>query len=283
MNTFKPSVVCIGHACHDDTSHGLVPGGTVTYASLMANQLGAQVSVITSTGSDFLFESLFRHAHIKWYNLPSKNTTCFVNTQTPEGRKQKLLNVASFITPDSVKNTPEASIVHLGPIANEIHPDIIRLFPNSLIGLSLQGWLRRWDNQGNVNTQNMDWRELRGIDLVFASEEDLAHDPACIEEIIAQVPALVLTQGRNGATVYRGHEKIFLPSYPVIEKDATGAGDTFAISFLMNFLETNDYFEACCFAHSAASLMVEGRSIPHLPQREDVFNRLHQYKSYFSL
>ena len=52
-------VVCLGHACHDQVKEGYHPGGTVTYASLLAKNLGAEVAVITSTGPDFLFQHLF--------------------------------------------------------------------------------------------------------------------------------------------------------------------------------------------------------------------------------
>lgn len=280
MQASHLSVVCIGHACHDKIMQGFVPGGTVTYASLLAKNLRAEVSVITSTGPDFLFEPMFRDAGIQWNNLPADHTTCFVNTPTPEGRKQKVLSVAASIDASLVLSTHNFDIVHLGPIANEINPNVIPIFQNALIGLSIQGWLRRWDAEGNVYTQNMNWQELKGIDLVFASEEDIAHDPDSIREIIQQVPALILTNGKEGATIYTKTIKTHVPAYPVKEQDATGAGDTFAISFLLHFKTSNDYLEACRFAHCTASLVVEGN---RLPQPQDIALRLNQYKSLFHI
>lgn len=283
MDTKLIQVICLGHACHDLVNEGYHPGGTVTYASLLAKNLGAEVTVITSTGPDFLFQQLFSDAGIQWLNLPSKQTTCFVNTPCDEGRKQKICEVASPIEANSLPSFPFAQIVHLGPIANEIDPDVIQLFPNALVGLSLQGWLRNWDSEGNVYTQNMDWILLKGIDLVFASEEDLAHDPNVINEITKYVTAVILTRGAKGAIVYANKQEITIPAFPVQERDATGAGDTFAISFLMHFYQSGDLIRACHYAHCVASLVVEGQTLPKLPQPKDVALRLHQYKDQFNL
>ncbi|MBK8852305.1 MAG: hypothetical protein IPN73_19425 [Saprospiraceae bacterium] len=283
MSTQLMQVVCLGHACHDQVKEGYHPGGTVTYASLLAKNLGAEVAVITSTGPDFLFQHLFSDAGIHWINLPSNHTTCFVNTPSAEGRKQKICGVASQISACSLSSFPTTEVLHLGPIANEIDPDVIHLFPNALIGLSIQGWLRNWDSDGNVFTQNMDWNHLKGIDLVFASEEDLAHDPKVIDEITKYVPSVILTRGAKGAIIFSNKQEILIPAYPVKERDATGAGDSFALSFLMHYYRSGDLITACQYAHCVASLVVEGQTLPKLPQPKDVALRLQQYKDYFNI
>ena len=56
--------------------------------------------------------------------------------------------------PPAWRNTP---IVHLGPLTNEIGPDIVRGFPNSMVGVTAQGWLRGWNGGGLVTYR--DWQE----------------------------------------------------------------------------------------------------------------------------
>ncbi|MBP6399126.1 MAG: hypothetical protein KBF57_13860 [Saprospiraceae bacterium] len=283
MDTNLIQVICLGHSCHDLVNEGYHPGGTVTYASLLAKNLGAEVTVITSTGPDFLFQHLFSDKGIQWHNLPAEQTTCFTNTPSDNGRKQKISAVASQITSGSLSFFPKTEILHLGPIANEIDPDVIQLFPNALIGLSIQGWLRNWDSDGNVFTQNMDWKHLKGIDLVFASEEDLAHDPNVIYEITEHVPAVILTRGAKGAVIFSDKQEILVPAFPIKESDATGAGDSFAISFLMHYYKSGDLIAACQYAHCVASLVVEGQTLPSLPLPEDVSHRFQQYKDHFNI
>ena len=46
----KTNVLCIGHVCHDKMDNGYKLGGTVSYASLFAAQLGGNTEIITSAG-----------------------------------------------------------------------------------------------------------------------------------------------------------------------------------------------------------------------------------------
>lgn len=278
-------LTCIGHACHDLHKEGVKLGGTVSYAAAFGTALGAQTQVITSFGEDFQFIDVFEKAGIKWYNLPSVLTTCFQNTQGVHGREQMLSGRAASITREFVAqcSLPQNGIVHLGPIANEVEPSIALLFPNCTVGFSIQGWLRKWTDDGKVYTQTRDWQPLNAVQLVFASEEDINFDEKIASEIAANAPIFVLTKGNKGAVVYYQNNIQYFPSFPVKEVDTTGAGDVFALGFLWSFHHNKDIKTACIFAHSLASLLVEGHTLQTPPNSEQIANRIRQYESKFNL
>lgn len=278
-------LTCIGHACHDLHKEVVKLGGTVSYASIFGSILGAQTQVITAFGDNFQFINVFKDAGIELHNLPSDSTTCFQNTQGIHGREQILFSRASTITHEFVSKCQihEKGIVHLGPIANEVAPSIASLFPNCTVGFSIQGWLRRWKDNGLVYTESRDWKLLKDVQIVFASEEDINFDLNIATEIASHVSIFIVTKGNNGAEVYCQNEVSFFPSFPVKEAGTTGAGDVFALGFLWSFHHSGDISKASIFAHSLASLLVEGHDLVSPPKSEQIANRIHEYKLKFNL
>jgi hypothetical protein len=143
----------IGHVTQDVTPNGLVIGGTASYSSLTARALGQRVGIVTACDSCIGASELDT---VPVAGLRSTETTTFENVHTPQGRIQHIhkrapgLNLS--LVPDHWRNP---SIVHLAPVANEVDPGLVRSFPNSLIGLTPQGWMRAWDDQGKVRFS--DW------------------------------------------------------------------------------------------------------------------------------
>ena len=103
--------------------------------------------------------------------------------------------------PTSWLNTP---IVHLGPIAGEVAPGLASIFPNSLVGVTPQGWLRSWDDHGHVSPTR--WKQadqiLTKAGAVVLSTEDVGGDEGLIEEMAAISSVLVVTEGYCGARVF---------------------------------------------------------------------------------
>ncbi|MCJ7626367.1 MAG: hypothetical protein MUO76_22980, partial [Anaerolineaceae bacterium] len=141
LATLEPvDYLIIGHITQDITTGGLVLGGTATYSSLCALSLGLRVGIITACNPD-LDLSIFKGAQISL--TESEYTTTFKNVNTPSGRVQHIYHHAPVLNADMI---PEAwrktPIVHLGPIAHELDPDLAKEFPDSKIGITPQGWLR---------------------------------------------------------------------------------------------------------------------------------------------
>ena len=121
------------------------------------------MGIVTACESEIDLSSL---ESLQVVTVPSSSTTTFRNISTPEGRSQYLYHPATTL---EASHLPEAwlkpKIVHLGPVASEVDPQIYKAFEDSLICLTAQGWLRGVDAEGLVHP--VDW--LYSHDLLKAS------------------------------------------------------------------------------------------------------------------
>jgi uncharacterized protein (DUF3820 family) len=260
----------IGHITRDETPNGPRLGGTTTFSSLMARALGLRVGIVTSWAADMPLGPL---SEIPIINLPSEYSTTFENITTPEGRLQTVFHVANTIDlnliPDMWLNTP---IVHLGPVAQEVEPTLVRHLSNSLIGTTPQGWLRTWDEKGHVVPT--EWPEasfvLRNVGAAVISAEDLGYDEARIEEMATASRVLAVTEQSDGVRLFwNGDVRRFRPQ-PVIELDTTGAGDIFAAAFFFRLYTTRDPWEAARFASQLAAISVTRSGMQGIPTQEEI-------------
>lgn len=247
----------IGHISLDITPTGQTAGGTVVYSARTAQALGCRTAVLTSTTPDFDLEGTFPGIIV--CNIPSKQPTRFENVYFGADRQQKIHSVANTLYIDDVPGDwQRAAIVHFGPIANEIDPAIIKLFSNSLVGLTPQGWFRQWNGDGRVHAR--DWPESREVlpyaAVVILSMEDIP-GRVTLDQIRQLSPLVVLTQHSEGCTVFFRDESRHVPAPPTIEVNPTGAGDIFATSFLVRLHQTKgNLWEAAAFANRLAACSV---------------------------
>ena len=267
----QPDFLVVGHVAKDLIGDGYRLGGTAAYSALTARNLGRKAAVVTCAGPDADLLHLFND--IDLICLPSPVTTTFRNVYTTQQRQQYIEAVAEAIPKDNIpspwRDTP---IVHLGPIANEFEEDMTSLFPFSLMGLTPQGWLRQWDDQGQVSPRR--WRRasefLQRIDALIVSEEDLAGEAAALRTQLELAPVAVITEGAGGATLhYQGKVSHSAPR-KTEAVDPTGSGDVFAAAFLVRLSETGDPQTAASFANVAASLSVEKAGLDSIPERAQI-------------
>jgi sugar/nucleoside kinase (ribokinase family) len=266
-----PDYVVIGTVCQDITDSGFVIGGTVAYSGLTAARLGRKTGAITSFADDFAVERMLPGIQIM--RQRSSVTTTYQNVYVNGQRQQYVRAVAdqveNALVPDQWK---DARIVHLGPLVQEVQPDIIDLFPHSLIGITPQGWMRRWDDTGRVYPTR--WSPPDGLlqrtQAVILSEEDVGGDLSIIEEYAQLGEVLVLTSGWKGSSVYCGGQVTYIPARDTQEIDPTGAGDVYAAAFLVRLDETGDPLEAAAFANLVASCSVARRGIDGIPTRREI-------------
>lgn len=262
--------LAIGHVAVDITPHGKQLGGSVAYAALTARALGMRVGILTSFGSDAPIQVL---NEIQVVNLPAEYSTTFENIKTEQGRKQTLHHLASKINFEDIpriwKNT---SIVHLAPIAQEVNGNLANQFPASLIGVTPQGWMRTWDENGKV--QASAWENSRQVlgqaGSVVMSVEDINRDLELAESMAHQTRILCLTEGELGSVLYwNGDRRRFRP--PLVEEvDATGAGDIFAAAFFVRLFNTRDPWEAARFATNLAAYSVTRTGLDGIPTKQEI-------------
>ena len=265
----------IGHIVQDVVPHGFTVGGTATYMGTTVRNLGRKTGIVTRLAPDFVIPDVLHDIEI--HRVSSAQTTTFHNIYKDGHRTQFLLARADNLQPDDVPvewlKTP---VVHLGPLAREVDARFAKMFPNALVGVTPQGWMREWDETHRIHSRC--WEEasdiLPHVDVLVLSEEDLNGDYEKMDEYVRLTRIAVMTKGSKGCVVFADGMEKYVPGFPAREVDPTGAGDVFAGAFLVRLQETGDPFEAARFANATASFCVEGLGITTIPTRAQVEERL---------
>jgi hypothetical protein len=260
----------IGHVAHDLTPTGPRLGGTVAYSALTARALGMRVGVVTAAGPETSLEPL-KDIHV--VSLPSSQSTTFENIYTEKGRIQYLRAQAERIdftmVPEVWRN---ASIIHLGPIANEMDSSLPEEFAPSLLGITPQGWMRTWDSGCRVSPA--EWANadpaLAQAGAIIISREDVGGNDEVIEYFAQQTRVLAVTEGPAGAVLYWHGDRRRFRAPDVKEVDATGAGDVFAAAFFVRLYKTRDPWEATRFATLVASRSVTRIGLDGIPTASEI-------------
>jgi sugar/nucleoside kinase (ribokinase family) len=260
----------IGHVAHDLTPQGPRVGGTVAYSALTARALGMRVGIVTAAGPETPLEVL---NDISVVSLDSPKSTSYENIYTHQGRVQYLRAQAGRIDFDSVPGTwRRASIIHLGPIANEMDSVLPDGFSPALLGLTPQGWMRQWNAQDRVSTRKWPNAEpaLAKANAVVISREDVDANYELIEQMAHQTRVLAVTEGAAGCVLYWNGDRRRFRAPEMTEVDATGAGDIFAAAFFIRLLKTRDPWEAARFATLIASHSVTRVGLAGIPTAQEI-------------
>jgi sugar/nucleoside kinase (ribokinase family) len=287
MRSSKLEFLAVGHFTHDVTDRGLILGGAAAYSTLAAKKLGLRVGVISAVGGDFLHYDkledialhLVNNAHNANSNADSRTTT-FHNVYENGVRRQTLRSVSDPILPQHIPSEwLDSQIVYLCPVADEVHPDVVHKFPNSLIGISPQGWMRQWDAAGHVSPRK--WKDapkvLPNIEAVIMSEEDITPFPEIVDEYREMAKVVILTRGHRGSTLFHKGQTTDFPAYQTKVMDPTGAGDVFAVAFLSELRRSGDLRKASIFANCTASFVVEKKGTNGIPDLKSVQERMESY------
>jgi len=281
-----PQFLVIGHIVQDlaPDERAAVPawrlGGTVSYAALLATRLGLDTAVLTAAAADLALEEALPGAEI--VRVPSPRSTQMRNLYTATGRLQYIPQRAPLIEPGSLPDDwRKAEIVLLGPVAGEVDDALAACFPQALLGVSAQGWLRDIGPDGRVRPlPPQRWRAetvLRPAHVLFVSDEDLPpprRRRAVLMRWSRQVEVLAYTRAERGAEICHRGAWRHIDAFPAEAVDPTGTGDVFAAAFLIRYRETGDPWEAARFAAGAASLIVESEGLADTPDRTMIEARL---------
>jgi sugar/nucleoside kinase (ribokinase family) len=248
--------VAVGHVTNDWLAQGRFPGGSALYASLVAAKLGATVRVLTSFGSDFSGSDLLSRAGIELQASPSERTTTFEAVDRGDKRSWRVLSRASPI----LGPVDRADIVFACPVLAEVDPSCLKAPPGTVAAAGLQGWLRSLGADGMVEPgEPPDLGFLRGCKALFCSEEDLAHNaPRVLPILLGLAEIVVVTEGARGALLYLGKRPYRVCALPTQNAvDPTGAGDTFAASFLLALASGVSPLDAAVLGACCASIVIE--------------------------
>lgn len=227
----------VGHITADLTPNGRSLGGTPAYAAATASAFGLRVGVVTSAANDEpLLDEIAQWAVV--HSVPAAATTTFENRYLPGGREQLIRGVAANLTADLMPGPWRATpAVHIAPMAGEVAYDVPALFAGSRVLLTLQGWLRQWDETGHVRFRH--WHDeavLRHVSTVVFSEEDIRPAPELEAALARDCETLVVTRAERGGTVYERGQPAQYDAFPASIIEPTGAGDVFAAALLASMV-----------------------------------------------
>jgi 1D-myo-inositol 3-kinase len=276
MKKQKLKVVTAGHVTNDNYDGRILPGGSAFYCAQVYRQLGASVRLATSVGKDF--DCLDAFEGLQVFLDEASETTNFINTYLDDGRRiQKCIERANNVTPGLLGvDKEDTDILHIAPVMGETDLQLwVRSVKAKFVAAGLQGFLRSIDSSGNV--VNKEWNpgkeELKGVDMVFLSEEDLNGQVSLIERLRSDIKIVVLTKGRNGSVVYFEDKQINLGVYQTNEVDPTGAGDVYSAGFLYALASGNSLENSAIFGAAISSIIVEGKGGSTLNRLQESFER----------
>ncbi|GLV58408.1 ribokinase [Dictyobacter sp. S3.2.2.5] len=285
----QPDFLTLGHVTRDVQEDGsFVLGGTVTFAAQTAYHLGLDTAIVTCADLEVAQLLSTTLPGVALHVSSSPQTTTFANRYHEGFRTQYLYARGADITETDIpldwRNS--AGIVLFGPLAQELHPEMVTHFPRRpgmLLAATPQGWLRRWDADGRV--WPTPWRDaekvLPSLDVLILSHDDLlpfaSGDRGEADRLLAHwstfVPLLVATDGRHGATLFQQGRSSRFAAYSAHEIDPTGAGDVFAAAFLTHLYRHRDPAQAVDFANCVAAFSIEQTGISGIPTLAQVEQR----------
>ena len=260
----------VGHVSRDLTLDSYRLGGTVSYSALTARALGLRVGVVTACDDA---TDLDRFGDIRVVSIPSKSSTTFENIYTEGKRAQILHQRADEISLEAVPAAwRHADIIHLGPVIRETDMVLPASFRPTLLGLTPQGWLRTWDENGRVKRSLWENAEeaLTLAGCVVISVEDVGSDEEQIEFFARHARILAVTDGPAGSRLYWHGDQRRFRAPEMYEVDATGAGDIFAAAFFVRLQATRDPWEAARFATHLAARSVSRVGLDGVPTAAEI-------------
>lgn len=264
----------IGHITADLTPDGRHLGGTVSFAAPVVQAFGLTGQVLTSAATD---EPLLAELapYVKAVRVvPSAETSTFENIYDVAGRRTQYIRAvaAKLVSAHIPAEWRSIPLVHLAPLTDEVDPRIAHEFKDAMVLLTLQGWLRRWDADGQVRFKTwFDPDVLRDIDIVVFSEEDIQEAPELEHQFAGVVEHLIVTRAAKGGTYYhRGVAQEYdTPQYEQV--NPTGAGDVFAAAVLAGSqLFDGDLFPAIQVAARLAAKSITRIGLDSAPTPEEV-------------
>ena len=272
--------------------------GCSTNGCLAVTKLGKKAGLVGRLGADFAerFSADMAHYGIEIDVDPCPETGGFGLIYDAKG--DRTLDVLGVAEP--IQHFPErfaqAEFIMVGPILGETPVPLVRKvteMSNAPLILDPQGFLRRILDGRIDRYRNPEIDEaLPLFDVVKANEyeaeiitgiEPRGNPTGSVSKLYELMnagirrpnhpPIAVVTLAEAGSIIYDGSTYYRIPAFSTNAIDPTGAGDTYAGGFMVQYLKTaDDLLKVGCFASATASVMVEN-SGPDFPLTLEEANR----------
>jgi hypothetical protein len=228
------------------------PGGGAFYSALQAARLGLRTLIVTKGEPGGLEELLAPYrGELEVEILPAKQTTTLATAGMGKQRRQRLLAWAGAISEPLAVDT---SILHLAAVARET-PSSWR-GATQFVGVTPQGWMRAWDEDGEISHVALDRKALpERFDALAISELER---PWCEQVITGSLSAV--TAGSSPTKILlRDGSQIHIPVPTAAQpREDLGAGDVFAAAFFVALYEGRSPAQAAMYGNAAAVVRIAG-------------------------
>lgn len=214
----RPDVLIVGNITVDLVDGTTPTGGAVSYASVVAQALGASTCVVTVAGPEADLDVFGDEAQL--YVLPANETLTFEHTYTWWGHSRRLRVTANPNITVSRAHVPwrcrMARVVLLGPLT--LHDVDAASFAHhtgfwdrllnrrQLIGLMAQGFQRDLSHDGEVlplpepNTRLLAGLSKR-VHLFLSDVETSTWSQQDLDRVVSSAAHVIITEGEKGATL----------------------------------------------------------------------------------
>jgi hypothetical protein len=265
----RADALIVGHVTVDRFDDGREAlGGAALYGGLVYARAGLDATIVTAGDPVQLADRMGALAdEMDVLVHPSPAGTSFGISGAGAGRVLRVLERA----PDIPLVEATSRIAHLAPVAGEVGPEWTER--DALVGLTPQGLVRRWGEDGVVHLFRRPGLEAYRADVVVLDEQEARCAPVLAERW-RKGAIVAVTRGEGPASVRQGEERLEVPAQEAHAVDDTGAGDVFAAALLVALSDGLPLETAVRYAHTAAGLHVEGLGPGTVPTRAAIESRL---------
>lgn len=286
-------------------------GGTVTFGSLALKTYtnSIKIRIISNLGLLNFNKSLLRHFNdknidfsgVKKYKTENTNFELSYSNHT---RKLTLKSCSPKLEfediPEKILSNPPNVLV-LAPLCNEISFEyvskIVKAYPDTYIGIDLQGFIRYIDDNGEVSyvrdeaiiSNMIKIIELIGDRLILKGSEvemKLLSNHTESQKVMDYFKKFgndaiyIMTMGEAGSRIIKnGKNLLKIPAYkPERVLDETGAGDVYLAIFLYELLNSDmtwkEIEKSALLASAAASFLVEKKGPKGFETKKRILKRV---------
>lgn len=255
----------VGHITRDWVSGAERLGGAAAYGARAAAALGVDTLLLTAASEEVTLLGQLDHPRIRIVRQPSPRITTFELSYAGPARRLWVRAEADPLTAETLRQAC-VPVAYVGPVVREIAADTLSGLRVERLVLGVQGWLRRLDDDGQVQSAPPTelWALPPNADLVLSHED---HEEA--DELAAALCSadrvVLITRGAAGVTWWRAGIATHAPAHAAELVDATGAGDVFGVVYALRRYRGDDVPQAVARAQLAAARSVEGVGVGRLP------------------
>ncbi len=263
-------VLIVGHYSHDTLIHSngfqsAVLGGSSAYIASVFSSLKIPCHVVAKVGSDFRYLSQVLHPP----QVISGSLTTQFRADFREGeRVEHALSVCESILADDIPSGVRYRLGLVVGIAGEILPSTLNQVIESVdcVLCDIQGLIRRVGSEGRVFHQFLEqtpfFSSLSKISFLKVNRFEANFIDL---QKVRQQTCILVTEGKEGCSVYAPNQQFQVPGFPAVEVDPTGAGDCFLAGFGAGLLQNLPLEAAVRLGNYFGALAVGGVGIPKFP------------------